>query len=92
MNKKKADPRKPPIEDMQGHSYQHELGDPDRAAQLCLVTAAISLILVWRAYDEVWASIVYLRRVWRQTRSKRAVWDVFWGRALREADEVALAA
>jgi hypothetical protein len=34
MEKKKADPRKPPIEDMQGHIYQHELGDPDRVAQI----------------------------------------------------------
>jgi hypothetical protein len=34
MKKSKADPRKPPIEDLQGHVYQHELGDPDRAAQI----------------------------------------------------------
>jgi hypothetical protein len=33
-----------------------------------------------------------LRRVWRHTRSKRILWDVFWGRAVREADELALAA
>jgi len=59
---------------------------------LCLITAAISLILVVLAYDEVWASIVYLRRVWRQTRSKRILWNVFWGRAVREADDLALAA
>jgi uncharacterized membrane protein len=59
---------------------------------LCLMTAAISLILVVLAYDEVWASIAYLRRVWRQTRSKRVLWNVFWGRAVIEADDVALAA
>jgi hypothetical protein len=59
---------------------------------LCLITAAISLILVVLAYDEVWASLKYLARVWRKTGSKRIVWDVFWGRAPREADEVALAA
>jgi hypothetical protein len=29
MNKGKVDPQKPPIEDVQGHSYQHEIGDPD---------------------------------------------------------------
>jgi hypothetical protein len=34
MDKRKANPRKPPLEDLQGHSYQHELGDPDRAAQV----------------------------------------------------------
>jgi len=34
MKKSKADPRKPPIEDLQGLVYQHELGDPDRAEQI----------------------------------------------------------
>src|SRR5688572_26878130 len=59
---------------------------------LCLITAAISLILVVLAYDEVWASIVYLRRVWRETASRRAVWDAFCGRPVRNADGLALAA
>jgi uncharacterized membrane protein len=59
---------------------------------LCLVTAVISLILVALAYDEVWSSLLYLRRVWRRTRSWRTLWNVFWGRVSREADEVALAA
>jgi hypothetical protein len=47
---------------------------------LCLVTAAISLVLVALAYDEVWSSLLFLRGVWRQSRSPRAVWDAFWGR------------
>jgi hypothetical protein len=34
MKKSKADPRNPPIEDLQGQVYQHELGDPDRAEQI----------------------------------------------------------
>ncbi len=59
---------------------------------LCLATAVISLALVFLAYDEVWASITYLGRVWRQTRSARAVWHVFWGRAPVAADSVKLAA
>ena len=59
---------------------------------LCLVTAVLSLLLVALAYDEVWSSLLYLKRVWRQTRKWRTVWNVFWGRAVREADEVALAA
>jgi hypothetical protein len=60
---------------------------------LCLVTAVISLILVVLAYDEVWASLLYLWRVWRGTRSPQILWDVFWGRARREAaDSIALAA
>jgi uncharacterized membrane protein len=58
---------------------------------LCLVTAVISLILVALAYDEVWSTLLYLRRVWRKTRSRRVLWDVFWGHASRAADEVALA-
>lgn len=57
---------------------------------LCLVTAAISLILVALAYDEVWSTLLYLVRVWKKTRSARTLWDVFWGRASQAADEVAL--
>lgn len=29
MDKRKVDPRKPPLQDLQGHTYQHEIGDPD---------------------------------------------------------------
>lgn len=58
---------------------------------LCLVTAAISLALVALAYDEVWSSVQYLRRVRRRAGRWGPVWDAFWGRASDEADEVALA-
>jgi hypothetical protein len=54
------------------------------------VTAVISLVLVALAYDEVWSCIAYLHRVWKHTRSKRVLWDVFWGRRVLEADAVAL--
>lgn len=57
---------------------------------LCLVTAAISVALVFFAYDEVWASIQYLRRVWRATHDRRVVWDTFCGRASAVAARVAL--
>jgi uncharacterized membrane protein len=57
---------------------------------LCLVTAVISLILVVLAYDEVWSSLLYLRRVWRKTRSAKLLWDTFWGRPSRLAEEEAL--
>ncbi|MEX2141029.1 MAG: vitamin K epoxide reductase family protein [Pirellulales bacterium] len=57
---------------------------------LCLVTAVISLILVYVAYDEVWASLTYLRRVWQETRSAAAVWNTFCGRASPAAERVAL--
>jgi uncharacterized membrane protein len=56
----------------------------------CLVTAAISLLLIWLAYDEVWSSLLYLRRVWRRTRSASLLWKIFWGQYSREANEVAL--
>jgi uncharacterized membrane protein len=47
---------------------------------LCLVTAAISLLLVVLAYDEVWSCLLYLRRVRKQSGSWRVVWNRFWGR------------
>jgi len=48
---------------------------------LCLVTAAISLALVWLAYDEVWSCLLYLRQVWRRSEhSLRTTWDAFLGR------------
>ncbi len=56
---------------------------------LCLVTAAISLILIYLAYDEVWSSLLYLGRVWREKRNPRLLWATFWGRPSREASEVA---
>jgi hypothetical protein len=56
---------------------------------LCLVTAVISLILVYWAYDEVWSCLLYLWRVWRKTRSTRILWNTFWGKASAEAAEVA---
>jgi len=61
---------------------------------LCLVTAGISLLLVVLAYDEVWASLLYLARVRRTTRSRRAVWNAFWGRppAGAASEDVALPA
>ncbi len=46
---------------------------------LCLVTAGISLILVYWAWDEVRVSLAYLRIVWMQNRSARVLWNAFWG-------------
>ncbi len=57
---------------------------------LCLVTAVISLVLVFLAYDEVWASLAYLYRVWRRTRSRRDLWLAFTGRPTEAAAAVAL--
>lgn len=47
---------------------------------LCLVTAAISLILVYWAWDEVRVCITYLWTVWKQTSSSKALWDAFCGK------------
>jgi uncharacterized membrane protein len=51
---------------------------------LCLVTAAISLVLVLLAYDEVWSTLLYLRDVWRRHHSPRVLWERFWGVAPAE--------
>lgn len=47
---------------------------------LCLVTAAISLLLVYMAWDEVSVSVRYLWRVWRRSRQWSTLWAVFWGK------------
>lgn len=57
---------------------------------LCIVTAVISLLLVALAYDEVWSTLLYLKRVSKKTRKAKVVWNVFWGRAARDANEVSL--
>jgi hypothetical protein len=58
---------------------------------LCLVSAAISLVLIYWAYDEVWSSLLYLRRVWQRTRNPRELWNVFWGRHSAEGEAAARA-
>lgn len=57
---------------------------------LCLITAAISVILIFFAYDEVWASLRYLWRFWKHTRSGKRFWHVFWGGADPDAERIAL--
>ena len=57
---------------------------------LCLVTAVISLVLVFLAYDEVWASIRFLHRTWRATKDRSILWQTFIGRANDTAAAVAL--
>jgi hypothetical protein len=43
---------------------------------LCLVSAAISLLMIPPAVDEVWASLQHVRR---QQEQGRSVWGTFWG-------------
>ena len=57
---------------------------------LCLVTALISLVLVYMAVDEVFASLKLLYLVWRKTRSVRSVWTAFIGQPLETADAAAV--
>lgn len=57
---------------------------------LCICSAVISLLLILLAYDEVWSSLLFLRRVWARTHSTAILWNVFWGGASREADALAL--
>lgn len=56
---------------------------------LCLVTAVISLILVYWAWDEVRVSLAYLRLVWKRTSSRRLLWRAFWGYREDAFDEAA---
>jgi uncharacterized membrane protein len=54
---------------------------------LCLITAIISLILIFLAYDEIWSCILYLHAVWKRSKSIRLVWETFWGKASEIAYE-----
>jgi len=56
---------------------------------LCLVTAVISLILVYWAWDEVRVSVTYLWLVWKQNHSARLLWRAFWGYRERAFDRAA---
>lgn len=53
----------------------------------CLITGAISIILIFLAYDEIWSCLLYLRAVWRRSKSIRLLWDTFWGKASEIAYE-----
>lgn len=57
---------------------------------LCLVTAGISLVLVAMAWDEIWACLRYLMRVWRDERDPVLLWDTFRGHASPRAAAIAL--
>lgn len=47
----------------------------------CLITAVISIILVFFAFDEIWSCIRYLRAVWKKSKDKRLLWNTFCGKA-----------
>jgi len=56
---------------------------------LCLVTAVISLILVYWAWDEVRVSLRYLKFVWTENHDKKLMWDAFWGNRNEQLDRTA---
>lgn len=51
---------------------------------LCLITASISLILIFLAYDEVISSCIYLYEL-KKRASWKVFWKTFWGRPSEEA-------
>ncbi len=57
---------------------------------LCLASAAISFILIVFAYDEVWASLYYLWRVWKRYHDIGLLNRVFWGFSSEKAEAIAL--
>lgn len=56
----------------------------------CSLTALISVLLVILAYDELRGATSHLRRVWRRTRSRRAVCRALLCRDVGEADATSL--
>lgn len=56
---------------------------------LCLVTAVISLILVYWAWDEVRVCLTYLWLVWKRTHSGKLLWCAFCGFRRDETDAAA---
>lgn len=56
---------------------------------LCLTSAAISLFLVYVAYDEVLCSLIYLNRVRKRAGGfNRTFWQAFWGTPNQIAHDV----
>lgn len=55
----------------------------------CLVTAAISILLIVLAYDEVWSCLLLLWRVWRRSQSAAQLWRTLWGQPSDVAQQVA---
>lgn len=51
----------------------------------CLITAVISLVLIFLAYDEIWSCVLFLYKVWKKTKSRKILWDTFWGKASQAA-------
>ncbi len=57
---------------------------------LCMISAVISLLLIYLAYDEVWSCLLYLWKIWKKTGDKRLLWDTFWGKPSEVALEIGI--
>lgn len=57
---------------------------------LCIITAVISLTLIYLAYGELSVTLRYLYRVWHETRSKAELWAAVWGHPREVSDQVAV--
>lgn len=55
---------------------------------LCLVTAVVSVALIYLAYDEVYSSVVFLAKVWRRSRKLSTVWTAMCGFPTEVSGEV----
>ncbi len=57
---------------------------------LCIITAVISILLIFLAYDEVISCVLYLWKIWKKTKDKRLLWNTFWGKPSDIAYEIGL--
>lgn len=55
----------------------------------CIFNAAISLLLIYLAHDEIRVCVKYLHRIWRNTRSCRILWKAVRGRPTPAGQRVA---
>ncbi|WP_144973324.1 vitamin K epoxide reductase family protein [Bremerella volcania] len=46
---------------------------------LCLITATVSLALIYLAYDEVYSSLLFLWKVWLRSRRVNTLWTAICG-------------
>ncbi|MBI2811655.1 MAG: vitamin K epoxide reductase [Candidatus Melainabacteria bacterium] len=56
---------------------------------LCLITATLSVFLIFLSYAEVFATLLLLHKIWKKTKSKRLLWDTLWGRPSETAYQIA---
>lgn len=55
---------------------------------LCLVTATVSVALIYLAYDEVYSSLLFLWRIWCRSRRFGTLWTALCGYPTDVSDQV----